>query len=344
MGQALVLEIVDHRGRLRHRHRLGDSAVTLGRGYQNDLIVDDPYVDPRHLKIESTEAGDWVVTDLGSRNGTWESRFQLRVTSALLQPGQQLTLGRTTIRVLALDHAVAPALADPARQLGWVHRLSDWSVALPVLLVSMAAAAATKVLGTTTDPSFVDWASPAIGVVLAGSLWALGWATANRLVAAQFQFVAHLSWAMAIGLGFLLTEVGVEWVDFLLPGTDWSALTLIAYGGLFTLLLVGHLQLITEWSTGKLWRRAIAVTAISVTIIGIVTQSASFGDRRRSSLETVPLKPLSARLVPSTSLDQFFGSVTALEKEVDDLAGDAKTTNTAPTPIIAPPKDSAQTR
>ena len=49
---------------------LTDEPVILGRGDQNDLVVDDKTVSRRHALISSTPDGI-VVNDLQSENGTY---------------------------------------------------------------------------------------------------------------------------------------------------------------------------------------------------------------------------------------------------------------------------------
>ena len=45
------------------------SAIKIGRGYQNDLILSDPYVSADHAVLRIGEDG-WVLEDLQSENGT----------------------------------------------------------------------------------------------------------------------------------------------------------------------------------------------------------------------------------------------------------------------------------
>jgi hypothetical protein len=48
---------------------MGDEA-SIGRGYDNDVIVDDPYVAAHHLRVFRDAAGKLIAQDLGSANGT----------------------------------------------------------------------------------------------------------------------------------------------------------------------------------------------------------------------------------------------------------------------------------
>lgn len=44
--------------------------VTLGRGNNNQIVLKDPYISKRHLKIVEDE-GDFYLEDLNSSNGTY---------------------------------------------------------------------------------------------------------------------------------------------------------------------------------------------------------------------------------------------------------------------------------
>ena len=59
------------------RFRVERAEITIGRGYDNDVIVDDPYVAARHLRIFRDAEGRLVAEDLGSANGTFVNRKRL---------------------------------------------------------------------------------------------------------------------------------------------------------------------------------------------------------------------------------------------------------------------------
>lgn len=325
MGQTLILEVVDPRGRIRHRLRLDAAPVTIGRSYRNDLILDDPYVDAHHLRIEPTEGGDWVVTDLGSKNGTWEARGGSggrRITSQLLQATNELRIGRTVLRALSPDQPMPAALIDPAHQAGPLNRLAHPLAALPICGAAVAVSAGAQFLASTSEQGFVELATPGLTILMVATIWASAWAFTNRLVAHRFRFLGHLGWAMLLATAFALASTGFEWIGFFAPAIAWGWLEVLVGGGLFSLLLVGHFQLITEWPLGKQWRIAGVSTALLIGIGAVLSQSNVFNDSEARDVASIPLKPISARLVPTASMDQFFRKTRTLQKIVDDLAGD----------------------
>jgi len=73
---------------------LEKSEVTVGKGPGNDLVLGDAAVSREHLSVRQ-EAGRYLLTDLGSTNGTRVSGVELK--QAFVEPGQPITLGGTTL-------------------------------------------------------------------------------------------------------------------------------------------------------------------------------------------------------------------------------------------------------
>ena len=69
---------------------LPDAGVSVGSLPGNDVVLDDPFVSGRHLRIDRP-AGRWEVADLGSTNGTLLGG--VRVYRCELPPGLPLTVG-----------------------------------------------------------------------------------------------------------------------------------------------------------------------------------------------------------------------------------------------------------
>jgi hypothetical protein len=73
---------------------LGASTVTLGRLPESDVVVDDPGASRQHARIRSSN-GEFVLTDLGSTNGTLVNDESVR--ERVLEDGDRIMIGETVL-------------------------------------------------------------------------------------------------------------------------------------------------------------------------------------------------------------------------------------------------------
>ncbi|MDQ7094764.1 DUF3662 domain-containing protein [Desulfosporosinus sp. PR] len=73
---------------------LTGAAVFIGRHGQCDLVLHDPEVSRRHLKIASGENG-WWLDDLGSTNGSLVNGQ--RITHQTVAPGDRIQIGQSVL-------------------------------------------------------------------------------------------------------------------------------------------------------------------------------------------------------------------------------------------------------
>jgi len=85
------------------------AGLTLGKDPGNDVVLDDPFVSARHLRIEPRD-GRWLASDVGSTNGTWLSGARLE--RAELALGAVLRLGEVEV-VLEPRDGDGPARVEP---------------------------------------------------------------------------------------------------------------------------------------------------------------------------------------------------------------------------------------
>ena len=100
----------DHEGSEKGRHPVGEQARIFGRDTP-DVVLDgdDPSLSRRHFSASIRE-GQVYAKDLKSVNGTW-----IKVErEAVLSPGDEIRLGRQTLRYVPADAEPAPPAAAPA--------------------------------------------------------------------------------------------------------------------------------------------------------------------------------------------------------------------------------------
>jgi len=75
---------------------IGRSPIVIGRLPECGVVLGDTNVSRRHAQV-ALDAGEVVVTDLGSTNGTFVNGR--RVTRATIRPGDELSIGTSRLRV-----------------------------------------------------------------------------------------------------------------------------------------------------------------------------------------------------------------------------------------------------
>jgi pSer/pThr/pTyr-binding forkhead associated (FHA) protein len=73
------------------RMMVGERGATVGRSRQCEIVVEDPNVSRKHAELRP-RGGSWVLTDLGSTNG---SRVNGRPVEGptVVKPGDEIELG-----------------------------------------------------------------------------------------------------------------------------------------------------------------------------------------------------------------------------------------------------------
>ena len=79
----------------RRMHDLGDDVVTVGRGQESSIFLDDVTVSRKHAEILHGQSG-YRIRDVGSLNGTYVNR--VRVNAVDLRNGDEIQIGKYRFR------------------------------------------------------------------------------------------------------------------------------------------------------------------------------------------------------------------------------------------------------
>ena len=79
----------------RRMHDLSDEVVTVGRGQESSIFLDDVTVSRKHAEIVHGESG-YRIRDVGSLNGTYVNR--VRVDAVDLRNGDEIQVGKYRFR------------------------------------------------------------------------------------------------------------------------------------------------------------------------------------------------------------------------------------------------------
>ncbi|MEZ5597978.1 MAG: FHA domain-containing protein [Pseudomonadales bacterium] len=298
-----VVEITSRSGRVMERYKATGASVSVGRGYDNDVIVADPYVDVRHAVIEETSAG-LTVRACGTNTPVHAGHQIVGEEPWPIHSGAGITLGRTHLKVYDLRHPVAPVQAFDRVEQFFASATLPGNIGIG-LVAFLAIGLIDMVLRSYTEveiSAVLQEIIASIGITL---LWAVFWSVVARISRGEPRFFHHwLAAAAAVTLytlgRFLLDVVGfntgssatVEVLSFLLEGGCLAfALTLNLRFALRQTTPVRH-----AWAQGVAW----------VFVAYIVMTSWSFDDLFSAYPDyEATLLPDDWRVVPSISADAF---------------------------------------
>lgn len=315
------VEILDGKGVVVERFPIESFPIKIGRAYDNDVILSDPYVCPTHVAIAPDEQGRLIARDLDSVNGLRADAREKPVSSLDIQSGSQFRVGHTQLRYCSVDHALAPTLLDRDSSRSWLNSLYTPIIVGAAVFLLLCLDAYLTIIGRVTLAAIVTEPLTTFTMLL---FWSGLWALASRVIVSRFHFSQHATIACGAIVGFFLLSFSAEWLEFLFPFVPalWIA-GLFGSGLIMAALVYGHLKFAsTMRRSSRLW----AALAVSVAIIG-VSAIADFAGRSKFSnaMEfTGILKPLDAAWLPAITIDEFIDRSQKLKRELDTLAQKAK--------------------
>ena len=309
------LEVLDRSGNVTQRHAIAALPVSVGRAYDNDLVVADPYVCGRHLTVTLDNAGQIVAEDLDSVNGLFAAGSKQRRHRCTLTSGEPVRFGHSRLRYRSRSFAVAPALPDHSPGLG-LGLLES-----PIVQFLLCAAALFTVwmsgyLGSVdrrevAQPLF-DLIGPAGGVLV----WAGLWTFAGRVMSHRVKFLSHCAIAASAILAVTVLDAGIEYVAFAFSVDEVrTALSALMAFVVLSIMMYAHLR----FSTLALPRRLrVSATVFALVAVGLITLRTEISDdefatspRYEGTLKAPQYKI--ARTVPS---EAYFAELESLRDRV----------------------------
>ncbi len=328
MERVAVIEVYDRQGNLIERFNVSRFPVTLGRAWDNDLIIDDPYVCPHHCTITRTDSGALVANDLTSVNGIFAGEATERTHQHTLEPQQTLRLGHTLLRIRLPGEAVAPALCERTS----LRRGVDWpAVPLSMNISIVVLAALVMVISgyldsfTTFDYGrfFFGEQLPAV-IAVAG--WAAVWSVVSRITLHRFAFFSHVTILVSVLLA-------LYFADALLDLLKFGFAIERPFEIVSSLLSVVGLALLFYWSlllcSEQRRRRLLGISVTLAVIISGLVELNEYLDAKEfkaSPAFATILKPPALQMVKSESVESFFASADRLREGVEaELSVERKT-------------------
>lgn len=309
MEEVVWIEVVSRSRDVLARHRCAGPEIRIGRSYDNDVVLDDPYVAPRHLRIRRSEAGTWVAEDLGSANGLFLEHGQDKFGWVEIDGTRLIRIGHTYLRLREAGHAVAPERAyQPTSRLWPVLAI------LGALLVTIEIGASW--LGETSEPRLSPYIVSVLTVALFVGVWTATWSVLTRIFSGQARFERNLLIALS---GMVIYSLYREFTGFAAFAFSWRSLASYQYIGVWSLLAAVCLLHLREVSPARLKLKAglvIAVLAIGIAVQLLDQSELRTGVDRQATV--VRLLPPEFRLAPAQTEETFFTDIEALKSQLDN--------------------------
>ncbi|MCR9107076.1 MAG: FHA domain-containing protein [Gammaproteobacteria bacterium] len=203
--EAIVLQVEARHGRVAEFARSSGQGLTVGRAYDNDLVLTDLHVAPHQLHFFK-EGTHWFFDVIDAVNPVLLNKRPVNATNNAVGPGDEITIGRTRLHVFPLDHTV-----EPTRQLmlsSWLA-LENTGPILP-LLALIGVSLVDLVINYFYASTNLKWMEQVYGVLFSAlicAVWAGLWAIAGRILRHQHHFGLQL--IVVSGFSMLMTFLAI---------------------------------------------------------------------------------------------------------------------------------------
>lgn len=308
MKAPYFVEILARNGDVLQRHKVAQLPIRIGRGYDNDIILDDAHSAASHAIVEVDEHKQVVLRDLDSKNGVI---FKGRRQASLSLDGDTVVrLGHTRLRVRGANFPVAPEIADTT--------MHSWEGAAPasIGLALIALFSCLETWFSDIEPfALIRYLLVLASGLAAGLLWAGVWGVANRLFGTHARMGRHL-----FILGSALAVVGLWRALSAVLAYGLSLESLTRYGNLVTLgiacgMVFFHLITIKPHHPGRFLVTS-TVMLLAGAVLMVMANVQSTG-RAADELYMSVLLPPEVRHSPDHSVDQFLARATRLQADLD---------------------------
>jgi len=318
---AVIIEVLGWGGKSQRHYRVEGSSITIGRGYQNDVVLGDSHISANHLRLDAVEGG-WQLTDLDSLNGVEiikNPSADSTASTMVLADGAEIKIGRTKLRIIADSYPVEAAkeLHRLEKDVGQLNRFSIW---LPLFMLVLAID--VSILYTN---SFVEWQwKNSLSSILVTQLFllvlALFWAGVGRFLREEGNFLGHYNLILLATLvyslsGWFVGVIGYNLSAGFLIETVLPLFTLL----LVALLLSANFALATTMIARQRWITSVGFVGL-ILVVSIASQMQQWGEFSPYPEYFSALELPALQIGGGESVDTFIENLDDLFADADRLA------------------------
>lgn len=196
VNHEIIIEEISRGKKLLHRYKLFQNNVSIGRGYQNDIILSDPHISPEHLHL-TFENEHWFISDQQSKNGTFLGDSKKSADQHKVESGDIITLGKSQIRLVFVDHPVEETISFSPFD-SFINLMRHPAMLALSLIIFTIIAATTLYMNNPIDIQMGQLLVPAIGMTLGFCLWPGGVALVSYLTKNEARVMTQIGVSFAI--------------------------------------------------------------------------------------------------------------------------------------------------
>jgi hypothetical protein len=304
------VEILSRHREVAARVRIAGEEACIGRGYDNDVIVDDPYVAARHVRIFRDETGRLVAEDAGSKNGMFLDRGSVREARIVLDAERPIRIGHTYLRIREASYAVPGERLAGARTQTW-----PIAIAAGLSVLTLGIEALFVWLAQTDEPNASSYLTPLLIVAAVVLTWVAIWAVLSRIFSSRARFAQNLLIALS---GILVISLYREFAQFSAFALAWPAATNYDYAVLWFILAAACFFHLREIGRSRLVLKGavvVALLAFAIAVQTVLRSEALSASGRQITFSQ--LMPPMLRLAPVHDQSTFFAEIERLKAGLD---------------------------
>lgn len=315
MKRLAWIEILNQHGDVIVRHPIYAWPANIGRGYQNDVIIDDPYIAAGHLEVEPSDVEGYQLKLLGGINGMSLNRKRQLHQSVKASADDIIHIGKTQFRVRPVDYSVSPDKPMPKR--AWLRNAIGLFIGLSLVLFEYAL---MRWLNYDKEEKITILIVDLIDTIpwQFGLMWIGFWSVIGRIEVGRTHLIEHATLA-SLGAGVLMLIGDLSsYISFALDSSLLSYLLHIAVIPLiFGSLIYRHICLVSRAN-----RRKIGFLVAGLVILGVNISDLKDHWRYEDDLARMPYSRTVGSpamvLTPGQTPAEFIADAKKLKAAVDE--------------------------
>lgn len=308
MSHSIFVEQLTPDGEVLHRTKITHLPITIGRAYDNDIILDDPHTAAHHAQIELNQLDELIIADLGSYNGI--TYANTRENFFVVGGDKIYRLGHTRLRIRTADYQVAAEVTDLTN-----HRWEGLLPALTGLALLLVTGLVSTWLADLNQGTLSKYLLELVSVFGFAIGWSGIWALFGKLFTGHARFGRHLFIASA---GLALLELWEHLSGVIAYAFSWEALqTFSVHPIIYICAVVLYFHFLTAGNKRphrlKIYLVAIALLGSAITI----TKKYQATNHLSDELYMSRIYPPAVRISRDHSLEEFMTDMQSLKEKVD---------------------------